>query len=149
MKRYLRTFLTLCISLMLIGVAVGVTITLGPESAMNPVGSDHTLYASVLTPEGLPVNSCPVSITVDSGPHAGLSGSGLTNQDGEFIWTYGGKAAGTDSISARAEFEGAILLSNMVTKVWTDGAVPEFPTAMVPLAILGGLAVVIILAKKE
>jgi len=84
---------------------------LGPPSATNPIGTNHTLTATVLVhtencdPDGPPPSSLPesgvnVKFEVVSGPNQGLTGSGVTNAQGHATFTYTSQVTGTDVLIA-------------------------------------------------
>lgn len=100
------------------GLTLISTITLGPDSATNEVGTSHTLTATV-EENGTPVAGVTVTFTVVSGPHAGLTGTGVTDSSGVATFTYTGTAAGTDVIEASyTDSDGKLRTSNQVTKTW-------------------------------
>lgn len=103
-------------------------IDLTPDSATNPVGTTHTVTATVRE-NGEPVVETEVEFLVLSGPNAGKSGSAFTDGAGQATFTYtdtGGP--GTDTIQAYyfsdSETEEE---SNIVTKTW-GGAPTPTPT---------------------
>lgn len=98
------------------GLVVG-NITLGPAEAKNPLGSKHTVTATVMK-EGKPQAGVVVTFTILSGPHAGQTGTATTNSAGQASWTYTGTMAGTDAIQATAEIDGVKQESNVVRKEW-------------------------------
>lgn len=104
-------------------------ITLAPGTATNPVGTDHTVTATVV--EGEPGSTTPVvgtevTFEVLSGPHAGTTGTGTTDADGEATFTYTGTAPGTDTIQARfTDSEDVVQRSNIVEKVWDAAPVTD------------------------
>ncbi len=98
---------------------VGEGIVLAPLSDENPVGSQHTLTATVKDDLGRPVVGRLVTFRVVSGPHAGLTGTGTTDANGHATFTYTGISAGTDTIEASfVNSQGATQPSNRVTKNW-------------------------------
>lgn len=104
-------------------------IDLTPDSATNPVGTSHTVTATVRE-NGEPVVETEVEFVVLSGPNAGKTGTDVTDGAGQATFTYtdtGG--AGTDSIQASyfssSETEEE---SNIVTKTWTTGVTASPPT---------------------
>lgn len=104
-------------------------ITLAPGTATNPVGTDHTVTATVV--EGDPGSTTPVVGTVVtfevlSGPHTGTTGTDTTDAAGEATFTYPGTAAGTDTIQARfTDSEDVVQRSNIVEKVWEAAPVTD------------------------
>lgn len=122
------------------GVTVISDITLEPETATNPIETEHTVTATVTTddPEpGTPVVGTAVTFTVIAGPHAGTTGNANTDNFGQASFTYEGTAVGEDTIEATfVDVTGKIQRSNRVTKEWTDGTVP--PTTTAPGPEVGG-----------
>ncbi len=107
------------------GVEVISDIDLAPEAATNPVGTSHTLTATVMTDEE-PVVGTNVTFTVIDGPHAGTEGVAATNNGGISTFSYTGTIEGTDTIEAT--FVDALertQRSNRVTKEWGP---PQSPT---------------------
>ncbi len=100
------------------GTTVVSNIHLSPTGVTNPVGTTHTVTATIVpTP---PLNT-PVTFTVLSGPNAGpLPPPVPTNSAGQASKTYtdsGG--AGTDFIVAKyTDAAGHVQTSNTVTKTW-------------------------------
>lgn len=102
------------------GVQVISDITLSPGTAENPVGTSHTLTATV-TEDGTPLPSVPVTFTVIAGPHAGTSGNGVTGVDGTATFSYTGTSLGTDTIEAGfVDSQGNTQRSNRVEKTWVE-----------------------------
>ena len=99
---------------------VGEGILLAPVSASNPVGSEHTVTATVQDDLGNPIVGRDVTFTIVSGPHAGLSYIDTTDANGQVTFTYTGTSAGTDVIEATmVDSQGNTVTSNQVTKEWT------------------------------
>ena len=78
------------------------TVSLAPSTATNPVGTSHTVTATVKDQNQNPVSGVSVTFTVLSGgPNAGTKGTATTNSSGQATFTYTGSGgAGTDSIQA-------------------------------------------------
>jgi hypothetical protein len=115
------------------GVRLITNIELAPDSATNSVGSSHTVTATVKE-NGVPVVGTTVTFTVVSGPHAGMTGTAVTDASGTAQFTYTGTAVGMDTIEASyVDSGGTTRTSNQVTKTWTllaglsidDVSVPE------------------------
>lgn len=107
------------------GVDVISDITLAPEDDTNPVGSDHTLTATVMTDDpdpDTPVVGTTVTFEVVAGPHAGVLGTDVTDGSGVATIAYTGTTTGTDTIEARfVDAFDRTQRSNRVTKTWVDG----------------------------
>jgi hypothetical protein len=94
-------------------------IDLAPLTATNPVGTTHTLNATV-THNAVPVVGATVTFTAVSGPDAGPLGSAVTNAAGVATISYVGIAPGEDYINATyTPSGGALQTSNVVTADWT------------------------------
>ncbi len=109
------------------GIDVISDIDLAPETATNPIGTSHTLTATVMADEE-PVVGTDVTFTVIDGPHAGTEGVAATNASGIATFSYTGTSEGTDTIEAT--FVDAVertQRSNRVTKEWTP-PLPPTPT---------------------
>lgn len=101
------------------GVTITSSISLTPASATNPVGGSHTVTAKIVDSSGNPVAGKTVTFSIDSGPNAGKTGTGVTNAAGETTFTYtdtGG--AGTDSISAIFTNDAGAQEKATATKTW-------------------------------
>ena len=93
-------------------------IDLTPTTDENPVGTTHTVTATVKE-NNAPVAGKSVTFTVLSGPHAGVTGTAVTDAGGVASFTYSGVAAGTDVIEASyTDTLGVLQRSNTVTKTW-------------------------------
>ncbi|MDY0387756.1 MAG: Ig-like domain-containing protein [Methanolobus sp.] len=136
---------------------VGEGIVLSPASATNPVGTSHTVTATVQDDDGSPVESKEVTFEVVTGPHAEMSTSVYTDSNGEATFTYLGTDEGTDSIVASfVDSQQEVVSSNKVVKIWETEVVqepseeiPEFPTVALPIAAILGLAFIINRRKEE
>ncbi len=124
-------------------------IQLEPQTATNPVGSTHTVTATVKDGQGNPAVGVTVTFTVLSGPNAGQTGTEVTDAAGKASWTYpdnGG--AGTDTIQASFLDGQQTRVSNKVEKIWGGpNSVPEFPTLIVP--IVGILGIMHLLNRRK
>jgi Bacterial Ig-like domain (group 1)/Beta-propeller repeat len=101
------------------------TLTLSPVTAMNTVGTPHTVTATVRDFGGRPVPGVTVRFTV-SGANS-TTGSCVTATNGQCSFTYTGMHAGTDTITAYADtntngMRDAGEPSGMATKIWEAGA---------------------------
>lgn len=105
------------------GLVLITNITLTPASADNPVGTIHTVTATVTqnTPSpGTPVVGTTVTFLVTSGPNAGATGTGVTNAFGQATFSYTSNGTvGTDIIKATfVDGTGATQSSNNAVKNW-------------------------------
>lgn len=76
-------------------------ITLTPAEATNPVGTDHTVTATLFDENLDPLVGITVNFEVTAGPNLGETGSCVTDANGQCTFTYTGDGgAGTDTITA-------------------------------------------------
>ena len=94
-------------------------LTLKPLTDTNPVGSSHTLTATLVDATGNPASGTTITFTITNGPHVGLTGTDVTDVNGHATWSYTGTTAGTDIIVAT----GAGKTSNAAYKTWEGGCV--------------------------
>lgn len=100
---------------------VGEGILLTPTEATNPINTDHTLTARVQDDNGDPIAGRDVDFEVIAGPNMGLTGSDVTDANGEATFTYSSALVGTDVIVARfVNSQDVLVTSNQATKTWTD-----------------------------
>lgn len=118
------------------------SIVLSPESAVNDIGTSHTVTATVLDATGSPIEGRDVTFVVISGPNAGQGATFSTDASGEATFTYSGTTVGTDTIEATmVDNTQTVVSSNQVTKKWVDPntEIPEFPTIAIPVLSIIGL----------
>lgn len=125
-------------------------LSLTPPTATNNINTSHTLTATLVDVTGAPVTGEMITFTVIAGPHAGKTGTGVTNASGQATWSYTGTSVGQDTIIA----SGAGVTSNQAKKEWNGngpGPVPQVPS-MTGWGILAAgiiLAVLIPLALRR
>jgi hypothetical protein len=94
---------------------VGITLT--PVNATNPVGTNHTVTATLTNLTGVPQPGVTVIFSIISGPNSPFNASGTTNTSGQASFTYTGSGGvGTDNITAC--LAGQVVCSQVVTKDW-------------------------------
>jgi hypothetical protein len=86
-------------------------LALDPPTATNPVGTTHTVTATVTNPDTTPRSGVLVSFVV-TGANAGATGtcvpaSCTTNAAGKATFTYTGAVAGDDTINASITVDGS------------------------------------------
>ena len=109
---------------------VGEGILLAPVSASNPVGTSHTVTATVQDDSGNPIVGRDVTFTIVSGPHVGQTSTVQTDASGEATLTYTGTSTGTDVIEATmVDSHGNLVTSNQVTKEWYSVGGPTVESA--------------------
>ncbi len=99
---------------------VGEGIVLGPSPAPDSdTGTPFTVTAKVQNDNGQPIANRLVTFTAFAGPHAGTTGTALTNASGNASFTYTGTAAGVDEIKATfVDSQNNVQTSNTVIKRW-------------------------------
>jgi len=106
------------------GVEVISDIDLSPESDINPVGTSHTVTATVTTDDpavGTPVVGTTVTFEVIAGPHVGATDTDTTDGAGMASFSYVGTTVGIDTIEATfVDSLGRTQRSNRVTKEWQE-----------------------------
>jgi hypothetical protein len=92
-----------------------VSMTLTPPSDVNPVGTGHTVTASVTCLVFIFLEPCPAGVAVTFQVSGANSTGGVrtTNSAGQAFFTYLGTMVGLDTITARAGAAGA-----QATKLW-------------------------------
>ncbi len=106
------------------------TINLSPLSDTNPLGTLHTVTATVEDDAGEPMEGIVLFFYITSGPHQGYNGNGTTDSNGEATFTYTGSAEGTDEIvGSFVDFHGRTITSDTVTKTWEYAVVNNPPVA--------------------
>jgi hypothetical protein len=93
-------------------------LTLAPATATNYVDETHTVVATH-TQNGDPVVGETINFEVTSGPNAGMTGTGITDSNGEATWSYSGTTVGTDTIAAVTQ-DGLPSDPIEVEKIWRE-----------------------------
>lgn len=119
---------------------VGEGIVLGPATATNPVGTSHTVTATVVDVTGAPIVGKTVTFSITSGPNSPNTGTAVTDATGKATFTYTSNGTpGTDQIQASfVNSQQQTVTSNIVTKVW-QGTIPPTPNVVVPTLDSKGL----------
>jgi hypothetical protein len=97
------------------------TLTLTPEYEENPVGTEHTVTATLID-AGVPVQGAIISFTVEDVNFA--FDEGVTSETGEVTFTYLGENPGEDEVSAGLLYfdeDGELqILEAHAIKIWTN-----------------------------
>jgi uncharacterized repeat protein (TIGR01451 family) len=112
--------------------------SLTPSSATSPVGTTHTVTATLIR-DGEPAPGAPILFDVTGANSA--EGSGLTDAKGQATFTYTGENSGEDTVSACYDAnippdgfcfgEGDVLES--VSMTWTAVELPNFTLDLTPV----------------
>lgn len=96
-------------------------VTLSPSNASNPVGTTHTVIATV-TINGTALDDQQVIFAIFSGPNSPYNNTSITNNSGQATYTYTSNGmTGTDKILAIVYVKDVgSFYSNIVTKTWID-----------------------------
>jgi hypothetical protein len=103
-------------------VSTAPNLSLTPPTATNPVGTSHTVTATVTNPDGSPAAGVHVDFVV-TGANAGATGvcnpaSCNTNAAGQVTFTYTGTNPGDDTINASITVSGSTQTAT-AAKTWT------------------------------
>jgi hypothetical protein len=98
-------------------------IALEPARSSNPVGTQHTVTATV-TDGADPVTGARVNFAVASGPTQGVTGSSVTGDSGQARFRYEGVAPGQDIIHACVTDSHGTESCARAAKTWTERAAP-------------------------
>jgi hypothetical protein len=98
-------------------------LELTPTTDTNPVGTPHTVTATVTNPDDSPRSGVTVSFVI-TGANAGATGtcapaSCVTGADGKVAYTYTGTVAGDDTINAAITVDGS-RQSATAAKTWVE-----------------------------
>lgn len=109
------------------------TLTLTPESATNPINSEHTVTAELKDSLGSPVPGSDIVFEV-SGANPQPAVTKTTGTDGKASHAYTGTSAGVDTIKACLDGNGndacdAGEVTDTATKTWTGVVTNQPPTA--------------------
>jgi len=98
----------------------GLTLTSAVSNYL--AGQTASVTAKLTDSNAAPMRGTVVLFKILSGPNAGLNGGGLTNANGEAVFSYIGKGgAGTDVLQASLD----TLLSNTFSDTWTVNVLPS------------------------
>jgi hypothetical protein len=107
---------------------VGEGILLAPSSDTHNVGETCAKTATVQDDDGNPVVGRTVEFEVISGPNAGLTGTAVTDANGQATFSYSSLLTGTDVIVARFDdSQGQAQTSNEVQCIWEGQVVYTDP----------------------
>jgi hypothetical protein len=109
-----------------IGTFAFVIVT--PSAATNRVGETHTVTATVWVNNGSRLSGITVTFKIIAGPNTGLTGTGVTNSNGEAKFSWTSTLTGHDWLNATATspFDGTTIHGE-AWKEWIPGlAIPEF-----------------------
>ena len=97
-------------------------LDLTPDSDENPVGTQHTVTATVTDPlDSSPLSGIDVDFSVTSGPNSGASGQDTTDANGQATFTYTGNGGpGTDIIRACFEDQNEDEQCDVAEKAWLE-----------------------------
>ncbi|MFQ5473310.1 MAG: Ig-like domain-containing protein, partial [Dehalococcoidia bacterium] len=94
-------------------------LDLTPDFALNAIGSEHTLTATITDPlDDGPVPDVDVTFEVTDGPNAGTMGEATTDENGMASFSYTGNDTGTDTIQACFTDQNDDERCDVATKDW-------------------------------
>jgi len=95
----------------------GAVLSLAPATQSPAIGTSATVTAS-LTCGSTALQGASVDFSVTTGPNAGTTGSAVTDQNGNAVFSYVGNTPGTDTVVASTTNPAGIITSNTVHVVW-------------------------------
>ena len=115
---------------------VGVSgIALTTTTTTETIGNSHTVTVHMTNITGNPVAGVSVSFKIDSGPNQGLTGTGVTNANGEATFSWQSTSTGTDTVTATAisptDHTSTVTSSTNVTWVSSQVTVTAAPVVTV------------------
>jgi len=114
-------------------------LTLTPATAVNAPGTQHTVTALVKDTINNPMAGVTVNFLITSGPSAGLSGSDISDVNGEATFTWSSAVPGIDTVQASITKPTGQIVTTTATKTWQQSfVIPEYP-----LGTLVGLSICI------
>ncbi|MBU1320333.1 MAG: T9SS type A sorting domain-containing protein [candidate division Zixibacteria bacterium] len=101
---------------------IGEGCLLSPTFATNPVGTQHTVTATVNDEDANPVADREVNFEIIGGPHSGLVDAVMTDGNGKADFVYTGNSVGIDTIQAwfMNSADEMQMAENFSYKEWTD-----------------------------
>ena len=94
------------------------SIDLDPPTATNPVGTSHTVTATITDPDGT-IAGATIDFNVTSGPNVGDNSTGTTDANGQASFTYTGDGGpGTDVIEASFTDATGVTRTATAEKIW-------------------------------
>jgi hypothetical protein len=102
----------------------GSLLGLAPTSQSHPVLSMATVTATFTNSCGQPLSNVAVSFAATAGPNAGLTGSGVTDANGQASFTYSSSKVGTDTVHASVTNLAGTIASGPVSVTWTVSFAP-------------------------
>ena len=101
-------------------------ISLDPKTATNPIGTPHTVTATVVDINGVPQANVVVTFKVTSGPDAGITGTDTTDGAGHATFSFTNTTTpGTDTIGACFTDNANVTWCAVeVEKTWVDATPP-------------------------
>ena len=97
----------------------GSVLRLDPPTQSHQVLSTATVTATFTNSCGQPLSNTAVNFAASSGPNAGLTGSGVTNSQGQATFTYSSSKLGLDTWGASVSNLAGSIPSNSATVNWT------------------------------
>ena len=113
------------------------TLALGPATVTQVTGQQVTETATLLDGGGTGLPNANVNFAVKSGPDAGLTGSAVTDVNGQASFTFPGSGEGEDVVVASVTTIGAFQ-SGQSRVMWTDASPASWNSADIGGALPAG-----------
>ena len=115
-------------------------ITLSPKNASNLIGTNHIVTARVTNGTAYPIANVTVSFEIIAGPNTGMTGTDITDANGEATFNWMSTSTGIDIVNASAPspYDASITISATATKEWVTlppQVIPEVPLGTLSAAI--------------
>jgi hypothetical protein len=113
------------------------TLTLGPATVTQVTGQQVTETATLLGSDGTGLPNAAVNFAVKSGPDAGLTGSAVTDANGQASFSFPGSGEGEDVVVASITTVGTFQ-SGQSRVMWTDASPSSWSSADIGGALPAG-----------
>ena len=114
-------------------VATPSSLTSSPAVSTTAVGTTRAVTVTALT-GSLPAADVDITMTIVSGPNAGLVATGRTDTNGEAVLSYLGTTLGTDTIHVTA----SALAAADITTTWVPGAAQSVTVSPSTASVIAG-----------
>lgn len=101
-------------------ICVGSALLASPLSQSLPEGSLASVSAHYSNTCNDPLSNVTVNFAVTAGPNAGLTGSGVTDANGDATFSYTSASLGQDTVQASVSNPAGTISANPVTVTWVN-----------------------------
>ena len=126
-----------------VATEAGEALVLTPSRSSGEINTTHSVTATYRDAGGAPVAGADVAFSVFAGPNLGSSPTVATDATGRALFSYLGTQVGTDSIRATVSGTRGDVVSNIVTRGWTNsggiGAEDTLALSLAPATATGAI----------